>query len=163
MNDCVRVGKVSSIDYQKGYLQVTYPDRNDIVSKSLPCLNFSENYKMPKIGDMVLVNLLPNSQSDGVVIGKFFTDENVPVEFGENIFYKKLDDEGSHIKYDSNTGTLYIKVKNIVIETDKDINITSKNKISLSGTALESITSDIQVLLGKKIVLIGENESTTIN
>ncbi len=162
MNDCIRVGKVSNIDYKNGYLQVTYPDRNDIVSTMLPHLNFEESYKMPKIGDMVLVALLPNAVSMGVVIGKYFTDENTPIEYGKNIYYKKLDDKGNHIKFDTDTETLFIKAKNIVIDIDQSIDISAKN-ISINAQTLSINTSDTQTFKGKKITLKGETDTLTIN
>lgn len=32
MHDVIRVGIISSVDYEKGFVQVTYPDRENAVS-----------------------------------------------------------------------------------------------------------------------------------
>ena len=47
---------------------------------------------MPKVGEQVLVLHLSNGESFGVVLGGFFSDEDLPKESGEGLFYKQLTD-----------------------------------------------------------------------
>ena len=49
----VRVGYVSSIDYENGLCEVHYPDRDDTVTEMVPFLSNRE-YRTPEVEDMVL-------------------------------------------------------------------------------------------------------------
>ena len=46
MSSEVRLGNVSSIDYENGLCEVTYPDRDDTVTELVPMLSNRE-YRMP--------------------------------------------------------------------------------------------------------------------
>ena len=41
----LRIGKVSSIDYDHGMIRVVYTDRDKAVTKPLPVLTFNDEYK----------------------------------------------------------------------------------------------------------------------
>ena len=47
MSSEVRLGNVSSIDYENGLCEVTYPDRDDTVTEMVPFLSRRE-YMMPE-------------------------------------------------------------------------------------------------------------------
>ena len=55
MSSEVRFGNVSSIDYEAGKCEVTYPDRDDTVTEMVPFLSNGE-YQTPEVGDIVLVD-----------------------------------------------------------------------------------------------------------
>jgi len=69
MDDQLRVGRVSSIDYQHGMVSVTYPDRGDNTTQLLPTLS-NGRYWMPAIGDLVVVAHFAGDSSTGIVLGK---------------------------------------------------------------------------------------------
>lgn len=69
MDDQLRVGRVSSIDYQHGMVSVTYPDRGDSTTQLLPTLS-NGRYWMPAIGDLVVVAHFAGDSSTGIVLGK---------------------------------------------------------------------------------------------
>lgn len=50
----VRVGYVSSIDYENGLCEIHYPDRDDTVTEMVPFLS-NQEYRTPEVEDMVLV------------------------------------------------------------------------------------------------------------
>lgn len=54
MSSEVRFGNVSSIDYEAGKCEVTYPDRDDTVTEMVPFLSNGE-YQTPEVDDLVLV------------------------------------------------------------------------------------------------------------
>ena len=56
----IRIGKVSSIDYENGMIRVLYTDRDGAVTKTLPVVTFNDEYKMPQVGQYVLVVHLSN-------------------------------------------------------------------------------------------------------
>ena len=88
MAETIRVGRVSSIDYAKGLVSVTYPDQDGSVTKPFPML--SEWYGMPNIGDLVMVLHLSNGAEAGLVLGRYWNDKNVPKESGAGLFRMDL-------------------------------------------------------------------------
>lgn len=86
----VRIGKVSSIDYEKGMISVTYPDLDDSVTDVLPVFSMTDEYKMPSIGAGVLVLHLSNGCTAGVVMGRYWNEANMPPISGRNVFRKEL-------------------------------------------------------------------------
>ncbi|MCU6685661.1 hypothetical protein OCV99_03655 [Dorea acetigenes] len=86
----IRLGKVSSIDYENGMISVTYPDMDDSTTDKFPVFSMADEYKMPEIGKEVLVLHLSNGQSAGVVMGKYWNEGNKPPISGKNVFRKEL-------------------------------------------------------------------------
>ena len=91
MNDVIRIGKVSSVDYEKGMISVYYEDRTAMVTSIMPVLS-NGRYKMPKIGESILVAHLSNGTNAAVVLGTVFNDANVPKSSGQNVYYEELSD-----------------------------------------------------------------------
>lgn len=88
MENVIRVGKVSAIDYQAGMVRVVYHDKDDSVTRPIPMLSLE--YKMPEIGDQVLVVHLSNGTEAGVVLGRPWSDKNRPPESGAGLYRKDL-------------------------------------------------------------------------
>lgn len=91
MNDVIRIGKVSSVDYEKGMISVYYEDRTAMVTSVMPVLS-NGRYKMPKVGESILVAHLSNGTNAAVVLGTVFNDANVPKSSGQNVYYEELSD-----------------------------------------------------------------------
>lgn len=91
----VRVGFVSSIDYEKGMVEVTYPDMDDEVTQPLPLLTpFADEYFMPRVDDQIIVLHLSNGAEFGVVLGWEWDEEHPPHEYGEEFYRKDFSHEG---------------------------------------------------------------------
>lgn len=158
MEQIIRVGVVSSINYETGCIRVTYPDKDNAVSGELPC--FSHCYEMPEVGEKVVVFYLSNGKSEGFAIGKYFNPSNMPIEFGKGIIHKPLGETGC-LKYDEASDTLTIKAGNIILEGDAcEINI--KN-IQVNADSSSITTTGSQSYSGKQITLTGTHESSTID
>jgi len=137
----VRIGKVSKINYEKGMIRVTYPDLDDSVTAEFPVFSFTDEYKMPKIGQEVLVLHLSNGQSAGILLGRYWNKRNVPPDYGQgkNVFNKEIDEEFGKVRitYKDKKLTLYDETGDVETEikshnqnikvTDGDININIKN------------------------------------
>lgn len=67
-------GRISSIDAKSGYVKVTYPAQNNIVSDWLPLL--ASEYNMPEIGAIVATILDKNL--NGVCLGKIYSNTQTP-------------------------------------------------------------------------------------
>lgn len=85
MRDMFRHGKVieRKLDEKQGPLvRVQYLDKQGLISKWLPIKQYGSRKTMhcyvPKIGDDVSVNMLPNGAEDGFVDGSFFNTGNPP-------------------------------------------------------------------------------------
>ena len=104
----IRLGKVSSVDYANGMISVTYPDMDGATTDSFPMFSLTDEYKMPGIGQEVLVLHLSNGQSAGVVMGKYWNKGNTPPASG-NVFRKELGQEfgEAYIQYSNGNITLH--------------------------------------------------------
>lgn len=115
MNDVIRIGKVSSVDYEKGMISVYYEDRTAMVTSTMPVLS-NGKYKMPKVGESILVAHLSNGTNAAVVLGTVFNDANVPKISGQNVYYDELS-ENTMISSDGTDITLKISVGSINVST----------------------------------------------
>ncbi len=95
MEDVIRIGFVSSINPGAGTVQITYQDRDRMVTGDMPVLAFGGEYDIPEVNDMVLVAHLSNDLASGIVIGRFWNDSMLPKEqdwykrIGPDILLKK--------------------------------------------------------------------------
>jgi phage baseplate assembly protein gpV len=121
----IRVGRVSSIDYNKGMIKVVYADKDNAVTKDLPFLSMNGEYKMPNIGDMVLVLHLSNGASMGIIVGTFWSNSNKPAETGKGVYRKELGmlPGEAYLRYDSNTKELTIKADTVKVQTNLNTTI----------------------------------------
>lgn len=109
MERLIRIGRVSKINKEKGMISVTYPDLDDSTTAEFPVFSFTDEYKMPQIGQSVLVLHLSNGQSAGIVLGRYWNETNKPpVSSG---FRKELGKEygEAYIEYQNNTVKIHAK------------------------------------------------------
>lgn len=120
----IRVGKVSSVNYETGMVKVTYPDRNGEVTRELPCYNNHNEYDMLDVNESVLVLHLSNGSSRGVVIGGMWNKGNLPTEAKKGLYRKELSKvkDKSFLRYDDDTGEFIIKADKIILQ-DKNYKI----------------------------------------
>lgn len=107
MSSEVRLGNVSSIDYENGLCEVTYPDRDDTVTEMVPMLSNRE-YRMPEVDDLVVVLHPGDSPEDAVILGTIWNEKIKPAEGKEKIFRKEYcnDDGKAYRKFDANAKEL---------------------------------------------------------
>lgn len=110
----IRIGKVSTVDYEAGMASVTYPEMDGNTTDKFPIFSLTGEYKMPTVGQEVLVLHLPTGQASGVILGGMWNKKNIPQKSGEHVFRKELGDEPeeSYLEYDSIDGDLKLKDKN---------------------------------------------------
>ena len=140
MNSEIRIGKVSSINYECGMASVTYQDKDNSVTAECPIVTNNDEYIMPKIGQDVLVAHLSNGSSRGVIIGTVWNKKHFPQESGEKIYRKELSrkKDAAYIRYSDETGEYLIKVANL--------HLNGVNKTILDGPRLE-ISANIELVL----------------
>ena len=64
MENNIRLGKISAIDYAAGTVRVVYHEKDDAVTAPIPLI--SSEYFMPEVDDMVMVLHLSNGTEAGV-------------------------------------------------------------------------------------------------
>jgi phage baseplate assembly protein V len=126
LKNLIRIGTVSSINYRQGKLRVCFEDQDSIVTDELPMLSFE--YEMPKIGEPVLCLFLGNGISNGFCLGRYYYDSDLPVEYGQDIYFKRLLKDAT-IKYDRAAKTYTLIAKEIVFNGNLQIN----GNLSVSG------------------------------
>lgn len=139
-NSEIRIGKVSSVDYEKGMMRITYKDKDESVTVDFAMLNYNDEYRMPKVGQQVAVAHLSNGSSRGVVLGEVWNQKNIPHETGEKLYRKDLSREkdAAYIRYDDDSGEYLIRVANL--------HLNGVNQTILDGPELE-IAANISILL----------------
>lgn len=148
--DLIRLGKISALNYEAGTARVVYHDRGDSVTAELPLL--STEYKMPSIGDQVLVLHLSNGSAAGVVLGRPWSSINRPPESGEGLYRKDFAPApgDAFLKYQD--GTITIKADKIILQGLVEAN--EMGYMRNQGGAL-SINADSVSITGGGVTLSG--------
>lgn len=123
----IRIGRVSSVNYDTGMMRVVYSDKGKEVTKELPFLNYNDEYTMPKVGEQVLTAHLSNGNSRGVVVGKMWNKKNRPAESGKGIYRKEFSrSRGSaYARYEDETGIYYLVAGTVQITGINGIELNS--------------------------------------
>lgn len=115
----IRIGNVSSVNYDTGMIRVTYPDRDDAVTAELPVFSFTDEYKMPAVGSEVLVLHLSNGAEAGVVMGHYWNEDNVPPAAGAGVFRKELGQRFGEAYIQYRDGNIVIRARHISLVGDE--------------------------------------------
>lgn len=142
----IRIGRVSSVDAAHGIISVTYPDLDESATSSFPVFSFTDEYKMPQVGQSVLVLHLSNGQSAGIVLGRYWNETNAPpVSSG---FRKELGDSFGEAYIDCQGGVVTIHASQIVLDGDVSASsdlVAGDSKISLvNHTHKDSVGGDTE-------------------
>ncbi|MFA9464039.1 MAG: hypothetical protein ACERKN_07070 [Velocimicrobium sp.] len=124
------IATVSKVNYDKGTVDVTFPDRDDCTSSDLSIMD--SEYNLPFVGDKVLVVFLTSDNSTGFVIGRPYNKKNMPTHYGKETIFKELVKEG-YIKVSD--GAMEIHIEKIVVEGDMEItgNLLVSGDLTVSG------------------------------
>ncbi len=133
-----RLGEVTAIYDDKGYVQVTFFDRDE-EARDLPMFSFINEYDMPNLKDTVLCFFLPFFK-DGLCLGRFWSDSHTPpTDIKRTVWYKKLRSKGD-VSFDDETETLTLNVKNIVLNYDSITYNGTSNTINAAITQTGNYT-----------------------
>ncbi len=108
----IRIGRVSSVNPESGMVSVTYPELDDSTTVDLAVFSFTDEYKMPGIGQEVLVLHLSNGQTAGIVMGRIWNLRNVPPNAGGSIFRKELGQSYGEAYIEYNGSDMILKDRN---------------------------------------------------
>ena len=118
MDNNIRIGKVSSINYKNGTIRIFYKDKSESTTTELPVLNFNGEYKMPKVGSMVLVLHLSNGSAMGVVLGGYWGKNN-QANGAKGFYRKEIAENAGEAFMEYQSGRLLINAEQIAFKTKK--------------------------------------------
>ena len=149
MSSEVRLGNVSSIDYENGLCEVTYPDRDDTVTEMVPMLSNRE-YRMPEVDDLVVVLHPGDSPEDAVILGTIWNEKIKPAEGREKVFRKEYcnEDGKAYRQFDAGAKELldFVDGKKILKAKSLEIKIGSATvTISESGSVKVDSPAGIEI------------------
>lgn len=126
MATAIRVGKISAIDYAAGMVRVTYGERDNEVTPFIPLM--ANEYHLPAIDDQVVV--LHLSSGGAVVLGRAWSEKNVPPEGAEGLYRKDLGGSPGQavIRYDGGT---------LSIQCSGAISITAGGAVTINGSTID--------------------------
>lgn len=130
----LRVGKISSINYQNGTARVTYEDRDGATTGELPFIAWE--YWMPRIADTVLVGHLTNGTTSAIILGPFWHQNHRPAEGAAGLYRKEYgtSDGQAYERYDATTDKGVLKLGGCTIEIGGGkISINAPGGISING------------------------------
>jgi phage baseplate assembly protein V len=160
MADTLRVGKISSIDYQNGTARIVYEDKGN--SATAPFSFLAWQYWMPEVGDQVIVAHLSNGSSAAVILGPVWHDGHRPPEGAKGLYRKEYSAKTglAYQRYDANaqvyrecvTGTMTIQPTEawtlqvggctIAVESDGNVTITAPSGITINTLSV-TVTGDV--------------------
>ena len=107
MENNIRLGKISAVDYAAGTVRVVYHEKDDAVTAPIPLI--SSEYFMPEVDDMVMVLHLSNGTEAGVVLGRPWSEKNKPPEGSKGLYRKDLARSPGEAMIRYKDGTMTIK------------------------------------------------------
>jgi len=146
-SDLLRVGKVSSIDYEHCTAKVVFEDRHDIVSADLriivPLTLEDHAYYMPDIDERVVCVFDPSAPTKGYICGSYYADTRMPPIQNKDKRYFKFKDE-TLIEYDRDEHLLTIEIPE---DSEKSIEVFAESDIDTetNGNMNTSVLEDINV------------------
>lgn len=149
----IRKGTVSGVDYQNGMVRVTYSDKGKSVTKSLPYMNCNGEYKMPEVGDSVVVGHLSNGSSRGIVIGTYWNKKNRPPECGKGIYKKEMSTSPgkAYQRYSDASGAYEMVSKDIQMQAENEIKQSAKSMSADIQDALEIISKMVKLQIEEEL------------
>lgn len=174
MSSEVRLGNVSSIDYENGLCEVTYPDQDDTVTEMVPMLSNRE-YRMPEVDDLVVVLHPGDSPEDAVILGTIWNEKIKPAEGKEKVFRKEYcnEDGKAYRKFDASAkelldfvdGKKILKAKSlevkvggttvtisesgsVKVDSPAGIEIKASGELKLSATTLTASAATVNITGG---------------
>ena len=147
--DILRVGKISSVDYEKGVARVVYSDRDNCTTIELPFIVFNSCYHLPKVDDLCLVIHMPNGSVQGFILGDYWNDNHTPPEGAKQGLYR--------VEYSRTKGKSYMEYADPddgdgndgkwMLHNDDDTDVDVGGKLTVKGADKVEISSDGSVKL----------------
>jgi len=143
-NNSHRIGRVSElvVDDTQTSVRVAFPDKQNVISKPFPVCQTSggarRSFNVPKVGQSVLCGMLANGDSDGFVIGTFYTTQDPPPISDPLRQYTEFAD-GTSFDFNEATSTLAINAKG-------PLNLVTSGPVSIKGSEVTIEAGNIKIV-----------------
>lgn len=140
MDSEIRIGRVSSINYEAGMARVVYRDRDNSVTAEVPILTNNDEYRMPEVDQSVVVAHMSNGSSRGVLLGTVWNKQYSPKEAGKELYRKELSrkKDAAFIRYTDDEGEYLVKAP--------QLHLNGIDQVVFDGPEME-IAANISILL----------------
>lgn len=157
LNGLIKIGEVSSVNYETGTARVVFDDDDSVVSYDLQVVHRNtlknQDYAMPDIGEDVLCVFLASGMEEGFILGSVYAGDIKPPEKSADKRTVVFSD-GSMVSFDRSTSTLTVKIGNTTIVADK-------TRVALE--ALDEIRNESKEIYTKGSAEVGIESGTAIN
>lgn len=153
----LRVGKVSSFNYEDGTARVTYEDKAGETTPELPFLAWE--YWMPKIGDQVLVGHLSSGSSRAVILGPFWYDGHRPYNGREGLYRQEYTNTigGDAEEYDGKAASLTITAGGCtIVLKDGHVTVTAPAGVDVITAAGVDVTAPAGLTASANVAAAGD-------
>ncbi len=150
----IRVGVVSSIDYDRGTARVEIKDNDGVITYDLPVLVGAtikdKAWSMPDVEEQVLCCFLPTGHEVGFILGSFYSDGEKGDEPGDRKGEDKRVmefEDGSYVEYDrhhhifrlyaGHEGLIWMYGKKIVIQAEESFTLRTPSFVGKTQTGEE--------------------------
>ncbi len=146
LNNFIKIGEVSSVDYAKGTARVVFDDEDSLVSYDLPVRQINtianKDYAMPDVGEDALCVFLPSGEEEGFIIGSWYAGAVAPPSGFSKDKRLTVFSDGSSFYYDraahefkAQIGDTKITIDRIGVEVDapKNVVVNSGQSVTVKG------------------------------
>ena len=172
----MRLGEVTSIDFAKAKVRVTFDDEDGMTSYWLPVMQrntiANQDYWLPDIGEDVVCVFFGEGSEDGFVLGSIYAGDVKPPENNgdkRTVVFK----DGTRVSYDRAQHHLDIAIDETTLHADRskvnvqapdEISAASK-KITVSGSESVSVSGSqsVDIASSTKIALSAPTITLTIS
>lgn len=156
LSKLIKIGEVSSVDFEKGTARVVFDDDDSIVSYDLQVLHRNtmknKDFAMPDIGEDVVCLFLPSGEEEGFILGSVYAGEILPPEnSGAKRTVVFADD--TRISYDREAHQLDIAIgataitanaENVVVNTPANVNVEAAGSATIKAPAI-TIEGNVEI------------------
>lgn len=175
----MRLGEVTSIDYAKAKVRVTFDDEDGMTSNWLPVMQrntiANQDYWLPDIGEDVVCVFFGEGAEDGFVLGSIYAGDVKPPENNgdkRTVVFK----DGTRVSYDRAQHHLDIAIDETTLHADrskvnvqapdeisatsKKITVSGSESVSVSGSQGVDITSSTKIALSAPTITLSISGTT---
>lgn len=169
----MRLGEVTSIDFAKAKVRVTFDDEDGMTSYWLPVMQrntiANQDYWLPDIGEDVVCVFFGEGVEDGFVLGSIYAGDVKPPENNgdkRTVVFK----DGTRVSYDRAQHRLDIAIAETTLQADrskvnvqapdeisaasKKITVSGSESVSVSGSQSVDITSSTKIALSAPTITL---------
>ena len=161
MENNIRLGKISAIDYAAGTVRVVYHEKDDAVTAPIPLI--SSEYFMPEVDDMVMVLHLSNGTEAGVVLGRPWSEKNKPPEGSKGLYRKDLARSPGEAMIRYKDGTMTIMASKKITINAPEVEFLEKVTVKKETTLKKTLLVEKQITTHDGVTATNDVKAGTIS